>query len=182
MLGSLCPTIVGERYIRSHPTNYTGKFGSNDGELFPNCTQDHHYIICRSKPGIGGIYRQRHCSSDRQYPNEGERRLGWYSICGNATRRRPVTLVMGILAERVGRRRGFTLGLVTGVLGAGLASIAIVIGEVWSVRDNCRLCLGRQAFRSLKTAIFNWFIDGKWSRGRDGLNTDFKGAASRCQD
>ncbi len=36
---------------------------------------------------------------------------------------------MSFLTERVGRRRGFTFGLVTGVLGAGLATIAIVIGE-----------------------------------------------------
>ena len=35
-----------------------------------------HYIICRSKSGIGGIHRQRNCRIDRQYPTERVRCFG----------------------------------------------------------------------------------------------------------
>ena len=50
------------------------------------------------------------------------------------------TLPMSLLMKRIGRRAGFTMGAVTGMIGAGICSLALVTANFWL------FCIGTMVF------------------------------------
>ena len=78
------------------------------------------------------------------------------------------TLPMSLLMRRIGRRAGFTVGAVTGMIGAGICSLALVMGNFWL------FCLGTLVF-----GVYNAVAQYYRFAAADSVSGDFKPKAKR---
>jgi predicted MFS family arabinose efflux permease len=76
------------------------------------------------------------------------------------------TLPMSLLMKRIGRRAGFTVGALTGIVGAAICSLALVLGDFWL------FCLGTTVF-----GVYNAVAQYYRFAAADAVSVEFKSRA-----